>query len=119
MPIGSPAAVRRMPITSRDGSLRPKWGADGDPFAAASRERDCAQQAQRAVYVRQIGPMLVELLFQRLDELGELAALLDEAGDGISVSGHAALQQAGEAAHTATGAIATGAGVGVRASQHG
>jgi len=41
---------------------------------------------ERAIYVRQIGPMLVELPLQLVDDAGEFAALLNQAGNDVIVA---------------------------------
>jgi hypothetical protein len=52
-----------------------------------------SENAQHAVNVRHIGPMLVKLALQLIDNAGEFAALLDQAGnDVITARGHDALR---------------------------
>jgi hypothetical protein len=54
------------------------------------RVRFLPQEPQRGIYVRQIGPGVVELLLQAFDQPRQVAALIDEASEGISGRSHAA-----------------------------
>jgi len=50
------------------------------------------EHAEHAVYVHQIGAVLVKLAFQLIDDAGEFAALGDQARDDRIARGHAALR---------------------------
>jgi hypothetical protein len=51
------------------------------------------EDAECAVDMRQIGPMLIKLLLQLVDDLDQLAVLRDQAGDDLILIHAAALCQ--------------------------
>lgn len=91
----SPAAGRSTPKQSRDNLITVEVAIPAIDALRSDllRVKISRENVEHAIYVRQVGSMLIKLALQLVNDAGEFAALLDKAGNNmILAGGHSAFR---------------------------